>query len=238
MQYANPSVQFLDVNDTLSVCEALNDVEEEIGPVETREGEKNRYLRTSEIAKSIESQGNYIRNISRGELRFEDKVRFDEDPPFEMIKPYKVYYYVLDANNEHYTLIVANKRIQRYIKRFLKKSGIQLGNVTLGRRIQNQLVSRNDVTYYALQTDDEAEPEIGQLKAVARSPGTNILGTQGERFVDGRGLGRDQGLTWDGQGERPRLTFWIYHRGAINISHPQVNEEDLLQLVNLVISVL
>ncbi|MFW9888996.1 MAG: hypothetical protein ACFFER_12485 [Candidatus Thorarchaeota archaeon] len=238
MNYSNPSVLFLRVGSLGSVQDVLVNLNEVVGIVQTEDGERNRFVRSMGPPERASFEGRRIRRPRRGRLRFEKKIRIDEDPPYEIIKPYNVYYYLFSVGTMHILLIVADRGVHQYLRRLLVGLGLAIYSINLDRRVQSRLAQSRDVTNYATETEDDLEPEIGKMRVVARSSGIDIQGTVAERFVDGRGAGRDQGLTWFGCSSGHKMTFWIYHRGSINVKDPQVNEQHLLELIDLILSVM
>lgn len=238
VNHKNPSMLFLWIPGVQDAIRIMNDLSEVIGQYGSIDEEKSLYVRNIEEATRIEYDNSSLEEVLRGRLRFERKKTIDDDPPYEIVIPFKPYYYFIRAGARPLLIIVGDKGIQTYIHRLLTSLGLHTEPVNLGRRPQERLMQRRDIKNYAIQTQDDADPRIKKVRAVAPSGLVDIRGSIPEQFVDGRGHLRDQGLSWESHASRPQITFWIAYSGSIYVRHPQVNEQHLLELIELIVSVL
>jgi hypothetical protein len=237
--YANPSATFFGIPNIETVSNTLSTFHRKNGIANTEEGEKDRFVKSYKRPEDISDVPySELELILRGEMIFEEKETLHYDEPIDIIKPYFFKYYIMNTSEGLILVIVSKKSVVKWLYLALRDMGINILPIRFNRPMQDRIIQRRDMTNCSKRVHDETEDDVGSIEVKGRSTTASVRATQIGRQIDSRGELRDMTFTWDPQVDRHRLTFHLKHQGSFNVLHPQVKEDWILQIVDLVIGVL
>ena len=235
MIISNPSILVVKPNDLETLRRDFNRLRARVGVADTQDGERDLMVTHRGTSTLIDSYGTDIQEIHRGLLSYEKKIRLNYDPPYDIVEPYSVYYYLFSTTRGSFLVLIGAKSVTRQLRRILENAGHALEPVRFTNQVQDAVRALGGIITYGLAGRNTRERVGGRVMATTRSSKVSIDQSDMERFIESMGTWRDRGLTWIGSGNRPDLTFWIYYGGSILIRHPHVREEDMIGIIDMVI---
>ncbi len=231
----SPTAWLFFVEPALDVVSFLNRVNRKIGQYDGEDGPGDRYLMNYRPAARLPyNGGDRIESASKGILVFEEKQKVDFERIYEEKRPYYVRYYMLDTVMGPMVIISAKRSVARHISRLLSSFGLR--SIYLNRRIQDCILSHDDIIDVRKRVVDEMDPGIGTIDLKSPNTRTKLSDDRYARNTDRRGRERDlMAFTWQETAERHRLTFVVNSLGYLYVQHPQVREEWFLDIIDLVL---